>query len=109
MCTIQHSRDMISNSTCNFPGTALSAFYLEIENEIKISEKHTFYCIKKDLTFKILLGGGERETRQEMGKKLIILEVPFLGANPKHWLNSILYNGILEKNNIRNLCIIDAG
>lgn len=49
--TVQHNCGMISNSICNFPGSALSAFYLETENEIKVIEKHILYCIKKNFIF----------------------------------------------------------
>lgn len=84
MSAVQHNCGMISNSICNFPWSALSAFHLETENERKVIEKHIFYFVKKDLTFYFffLLGGG-RETRQEMGKKAHYFGSPGFGCKPK--------------------------
>lgn len=93
MSAVQHNCGMISNSICNFPWSALSAFHLETENERKVIEKHIFYFVKKDLTFYFFFcweGEGRQDRRWE--KKLIILGVLVLGANPKRWHNSILYN-----------------
>lgn len=75
---------MISNSICNFPGSALSAFNLETKNERKVTEKHIFYCIKKDLmlgVFFFLVGGKGDKTGG--GKKAHCFGSSIFGCKPK--------------------------
>lgn len=92
-----------------FQGQHKVLFILKLRMKEKLLENTYFTLFKRSWHFNFLGGGWEKGDKTWGGKKLIILGVPSLGANPKHWHKSIHYNWISENNNFRNLCIIDAG